>query len=95
MSLYKSIKWVSTLMNRIIVKAGFTRLSSETVRRNRGLPEVMQFGMHLFGNCHPSERTERKANVSNEISMTKKFSVWNEHKSTEALTFVGSPLGSG
>ena len=35
-------------------------LSSKTVQQNRGLPEKVQFGMHLFGSYHPFESTEAK-----------------------------------
>lgn len=60
--IYTTIYNISNIIMIIHVgRAGvITRLPSKTEQPNIGLPEVVQFGMHLFGSCHPFQRTEAK-----------------------------------
>lgn len=51
---------IATITKVSVLRPAIIMLISKTEQQNRGLPELVQFGTHLFGSCHLFERTESK-----------------------------------
>lgn len=52
---------ITTTITKVsVLGAVIIMLISKTELQNRGLPEIVQFGTHLFGSCHLFERTEKQ-----------------------------------